>query len=187
MTDGSCQNKKAEPHYVYRNRIRRNSATPTSLLSKLWKFGSRRYDWIFNLGLSAAVWQLRSAKRSWFQNLTSDSEAAINSALPSASSVGGSLTSRLIKPTPDNVFYKGQSNYHTRETLARLLRGGPRFLCALGGHRGPQCMSEQLKIKSNILTNILHSWQINKYLQRDLAECRKYSIIHVTTFWLQFY
>lgn len=59
-----------------------------------------------------------------------------------------------------------------------------------GGH---QCMSEQLKIKKlhketmNLNANILHSCQINNYLQRDLAECRKYSIIRVTTFWLQFY
>lgn len=48
MTDGSCQNKKAEPHYAYRNRIRGNSATPTSLLSQLRKFGSRRYDYEFS-------------------------------------------------------------------------------------------------------------------------------------------
>lgn len=50
LIDRPCQNKKAEPHYLYRNRICGNSATTMSLFVPTVKIWQRQIC-IFDLGL----------------------------------------------------------------------------------------------------------------------------------------
>lgn len=114
-------------------------------LSQLQNFGSGRYAFS-TLGCCATVWRLAPRKGDGFgtwhlthkQPQTVLSQSSINHGCVAADA---SLTSRLIKRTPDNAYYKGQSSYHTRGTLAHL-SGGTRLLCDLVVHRRALCMLE---------------------------------------------
>lgn len=76
---------------------------------------------------------------------------------------------------------KDKATITLEKPWARLLSGGLGFW-RTQVHVGAIKNKKLHKETINLNANILHSCQINKYLQRDLAQCRKYSIIHVTTF-----
>lgn len=144
LIDRPCQNKKAEPHYLYRNRICGNSATTTSLFVPTAKI---RQICIFDLWLLCHCFDVRLHKRvmvsgrdiwliSGHKQCSSSHPLIMGAWLQMPVWLQGLLSQHLIMPV-----IKDRAAI-TLEEPWLTCQGGTRLLCDLVVRRRALCMSE---------------------------------------------